>query len=114
MEGYGNNASPGGEGSQHAGKLPSIKTLAEIKERVLLDQMVKKRVKAKKLMQVRSGHDGHHNIQNQEAGSGGNGGKRFKGQGFRFQEKLASVYGRCTGVIDGKDGGRGRKRRQGL
>jgi hypothetical protein len=41
---------PWGSESQYHGKLPTVKTLIDIKERILLEQAVRARMKAKKLM----------------------------------------------------------------
>jgi hypothetical protein len=43
---------PWGPGSQYQGKLPTVRTLIDIKERILLEQAVRGRMKAKKLMEV--------------------------------------------------------------
>ena len=66
-----------GEGSQYCGKLPSVRTLAEIKERIQMEQSVRERLKVKGLMDAR-GHDGHHS-------------QKGKVQGARDAKELGSM-----------------------
>src|SRR3984885_9210091 len=46
---------PWGEGNVYAGKLPSVKTLTEIKERIQMEQSVRERLKVKGLLNARKG-----------------------------------------------------------